>query len=354
MGEALERYMKEQPGVCSGLKFYSGVKAMPPEYLWEPYLRKDNLNLIRGDGGTGKTMFAMAIAAAVTRGTCTENMPGELHCGPGNVLYYGAEDDPGECRYRMDMCGCDANKIASPAGKMPTLADTDTIRAQIHEIEARLVVFDPIQAFLPSGTDMNRANEMRPLLDGLRNLCREENCTAIFVEHLNKAEKMKATYRGIGSVDITNGSRSVLFVNYHPDAPGMRVAMQIKANARHGRPIQFSIDGDGGFSWYGTCDITEEALLGARPKPAAPKPDPILDLVRYFATATPEGWTGTATDMLEQGATIAHGITSARTIGKRLLGLQEQLAREGIACTKRNTNDGRYYTIRQISAAPGA
>jgi len=43
-------------GACS-LVSLDQIKPEPPQYAWEPYLRLFNINDVRGDGGTGKTMF---------------------------------------------------------------------------------------------------------------------------------------------------------------------------------------------------------------------------------------------------------------------------------------------------------
>ena len=165
---------------------------MPPKFLWEPYLRLNNLNIVRGDGGAGKTMLVLAILAAITRGKAPDGMPGILHCEASNVLYLGAEDDLEDYRHRLDLCGCDTRRVFT-SRTLPNLGFLEAMERLIRESSAKAVVLDPIQAFLPPGADMNRANEMRPLLDGLRALCRRTACTAILVEHCNKLSKLKVT-----------------------------------------------------------------------------------------------------------------------------------------------------------------
>ena len=63
-----QRLKRIRRKVSSGLVSFEEVKAMPPKFLWEPYLRLNNLNIVRGDGGAGKTMHVLAILAAITRG----------------------------------------------------------------------------------------------------------------------------------------------------------------------------------------------------------------------------------------------------------------------------------------------
>ena len=52
-----------------------------------------------------------------------------------------------------------------------TLADERIARA-IRENNARLVIIDPVQAFLGADVDMNRANEVRPIFRSLETLHR--------------------------------------------------------------------------------------------------------------------------------------------------------------------------------------
>jgi hypothetical protein len=317
------------------------IEPQPPRYFWEPYFRLDNLNVVRGDGGAGKTMFLFALAAAVTTGKQPDGMPGILQCGQGAVIYYGAEDDPGEYANRAALCGCDRKflHVIDEGSTLPQLSDTETFRRQIRATGAKLVVFDPIQSFLGAGTDMNRANEVRPMLDALRALCREMGVTAVIIEHLNKATQQKAAYRGIGTVDIINASRSTLMIGYHPEERGMSVAIQIKANAKYGAPIKFSIDSDGRFKWRGTCDVTEDDVANARrfkQTESMDVIDPVLALVLALMEKYPDGWTGTTSQMLAEGSALVDCalITGNNSIGKRLPGIHKELAKRGIQWQK--------------------
>lgn len=322
------------------------ITAEPPRYLWEPYLRRGNLNIIRGDGGAGKTMLAVAIAAAVTQGTQPAGMPGFLDInGSGNVFILSNEDDFGELRHRLDLCGADASRIFScqPAA-VPALGDTNRITALIQESNAVLLVLDPLQAFLPHGTDINSASDMRPLLEGLRSACRNTDCTALVLEHLNKASKMSAIQRGLGSMDIINASRSALYVCPHPHNPALRVALHVKANAKRGRSIAFSIDDSGVFSWAGDCSVTEEDVSNARIK-APTMENPVTRLIRVLADR-PQGWSGYASQ-LAQNAPDYDIAVDAVTIGKTLPGLIPSLKAEGIIVTKQRKPGGTFYIIRR-------
>ena len=119
--DALEIYLGEKKP-SGELMSFGEVQAVPPKYLWEPYLRLDNLNIVRGDGGAGKTMLVLAILAAITRGEAPQGMPGILRCDASNVIFLGNEDEPEAYRHRLDLCGCIAGRVYTKRdAPLPTL-----------------------------------------------------------------------------------------------------------------------------------------------------------------------------------------------------------------------------------------
>ena len=67
---------------------------------------------------------------------------------------------------------------------------------------ARLLILDPIQAYLGGGMDMNRANEARDMTKKLAALAEKYQCAIVLVGHMNKAAGNKAAYRGMGWIDF--------------------------------------------------------------------------------------------------------------------------------------------------------
>ena len=176
---------------------YDTVEPQPPSYLWEPYLTENNVNLVFGAGGSGKTMLVCALIAALTSGNHPPEMPGVLPGDPVNAIYFGSEDDAENYSYRLLKCGADRARVFSvPESDMPGLIATGAIREYISEARAKLIVFDPIQAFLPAGADMNSTSEMRPLMNGLREICREMKCRIVSLPG------DQATIRGYSGVTL--------------------------------------------------------------------------------------------------------------------------------------------------------
>ena len=50
---------------------------------------------------------------------------------------------------------------------------------------ARLLILDPIQAYLGGGMDMNRANEARDMTKRLRTMAEKYKCAIILIGHMN-------------------------------------------------------------------------------------------------------------------------------------------------------------------------
>ena len=142
-----------------------------------------------------------------------------------------------------------------------TLADERIARA-IRENNAKLVIIDPVQAFLGADVDMNRANEVRPIFRSLGDIAQATGCAIVLIGHLNKAAGTQSTYRGLGSIDITAAVRSLLFIGKLKDSPTTRVLIHEKSSlAPPGQSIAFSLGDEKGFAWIGAYDITADELL---------------------------------------------------------------------------------------------
>ena len=73
----------------------------------------------------------------------------------------------------------------------------DRIEEAIKRENAKLCIFDPIQAYLGGDTDMNRANEAREMTKKLGSIAERTGCAIVLIGHMNKGSGAKAAYRGI-------------------------------------------------------------------------------------------------------------------------------------------------------------
>ena len=245
----------------------SDVELTPVEWLWKPYLPFGKLSVLQGNPGEGKTYFAMHLAAACTNGKLLPNME---HMEPFNVIYQTAEDGLGDTvKPRLIEAGADLDRVLviDDSDVQLTLSD-ERIEKAIIENNARLVIIDPIQAYLGADVDMNRANEVRPIFMRLGQVAQRTGCAILLIGHLNKAAGMQSLQRGLGSIDIAAAVRSVMFIGKLKHDPTMRILTHEKSSlAPPGASLAFSLGDEGGFRWVGEYDITaDEMLSGIEPQ----------------------------------------------------------------------------------------
>lgn len=245
----------------------SDVELTPVEWLWKPYLPFGKLSVLQGNPGEGKTYFAMHLAAACTNGKLLPNME---RMKPFNVIYQTAEDGLGDTvKPRLIEAGADLDRVLviDDSEVQLTLSD-ERIEKAIVENNVRLLIIDPIQAYLGADVDMNRANEVRPIFMRLGQVAQRTGCAILLIGHLNKAAGMQSLQRGLGSIDIAAAVRSVMFIGKLKHDPTMRILTHEKSSlAPPGASLAFSLGDEGGFRWVGEYDITaDEMLSGIEPQ----------------------------------------------------------------------------------------
>lgn len=238
------------------------VESKTVNFLWYPYIPYGKLTIIQGDPGEGKTTAVLQIAAALTKG---DRLPGdETDRAAVDVIYQTAEDGLADTvKPRLEAAGADCSRVhvIDESEQGLSLLD-ERIESAIIQTGAKLVILDPIQAYLGAGVDMHRANEIRPVMKHLGDIAEKYGCAIILIGHMNKASGSKSTYRGLGSIDIQATARSVLIVARVKDDPDCRVIAHDKSSlAPEGQSISFRLSEETGFVWEGPIDLTVEELL---------------------------------------------------------------------------------------------
>lgn len=231
------------------------------DWLWYPYIPFGKLTIVQGNLGEGKIFFAMQLAAACTN---QKFLPDMESFEPFHMIFQTAEDGLGDMvKPRLVSTGADLKRVLviDDAENPLDLAD-DRIEKAIRENNAKLMVIDPLQAFLGANVDMNRVNEVRPIFRKLADIAQSTGCAIVMIGHLNKASGTQSAYRGLGSIDIVAVVRSILFVGKVKDDPTTRVIVHEKSLlAPPGRALAFSLGDQKGFLWIGAYDISAEDLL---------------------------------------------------------------------------------------------
>ena len=251
---------------------YEDIEQTSVEWLWFPYLPFGKLTIIQGNPGEGKTYFAMMLTAACTNRKTFPNME-EIE--PFNVIYQTAEDGMGDTiKPRLVEAGADLSRVMviDDTEEALTLSD-DRIEKAIRQNQVRLLIIDPVQAFIGADVDMNRANEVRPVFRKLGMIAEQTGCAIVLIGHLNKSSGTQSTYRGLGSIDIMAAVRSLLFIGKVKKDPTTRVLIHEKSSlAPPGETMAFKLGDEEGFRWVGAYEISADDLLdGKEGKPTETK-----------------------------------------------------------------------------------
>ena len=262
IAHSISRYAPEHEGLFG---LMSNVTPRDVAFLWKPYFVRGAINLLEGDPNVGKTFLLCKLAAAISSGT---PLPGHTEATAQNVLFMSAEDDPETTLVRRLMrMGAELDRIWF-MNKFLRL-DEDIIQLvekHIAQNKVAVILIDPLLAYMQGGIDMNKANETRPFMARLAELAKAHDVTIIALRHLNKADKDKAIFRGLGSVDITAAARSAVMVGLHPEDDETRVFVHIKHNlSARGDSLLYTLEGATDSEvpeliWGGATDLTAEDL----------------------------------------------------------------------------------------------
>ena len=279
--------MVEKQNVELKLIHMEDVVSKEVEWLWYPYIPYGKITIIEGDPGEGKTTLVLKLAAALSRGLplpCDDDKEYE----PIHIIYQTAEDGIEDTiKPRLEKAGADCSmiRVIDETDKELSMTD-DRLEQAIIETGARLIILDPIQAYIGATVDMHRANEIRPVLKHLGIIAEKYNCAIILIGHMNKASGSKSTYRGLGSIDIQATARSVLLVARLRDKPNIRIMAHDKSSlAPAGDAIGFEMTEDNGMVCIGPYDITIDELLSGNEGGGKKKLDIAENFIKeYFGT----------------------------------------------------------------------
>ncbi|MFI3166269.1 MAG: AAA family ATPase [Bacillota bacterium] len=238
------------------------IQSKQVQWLWYPYIPFGKITIVQGDPGEGKTTLALRIAALLSNGS---NLPCDsTDREPINVIYQTAEDGLDDTiKPRLEEAGADCSMIKVIDESETALSMLDErIEEAINELSAKLIILDPIQAYVGANINMNNANEVRTVMSRIGKVAERNNCAILLVGHMNKGSGSKSSYRGLGSIDFQASARSVLIVGRIKDNPEIRVMAQAKSSlAPEGEAIAFELNKETGFRWVGHYKISVDELL---------------------------------------------------------------------------------------------
>lgn len=256
------------------LRPFSSLEPRPVEWLWSNWLPLGKLAVLDGDPGLGKSTLLLDLAARVSR---DGRMPDGSQGASGHVAVMSAEDAAEDTILpRLIVAEANLNRVLDLSSvrkgdeeRPPEIPnDLPRIEAKLAECDCRLLVIDPLMAFL-YGADANKDQEIRRVLFKLSKIAEKHRCAVIAMRHLNKGGGTKAIYRGNSSIGVIGHARTGLMVAVDPDDEHKRVLAVSKCNlAARPRSLRYTLTPIGPVcrvEWCGTSEYDADTLMQPPP-----------------------------------------------------------------------------------------
>lgn len=217
-------------------------------HLWPYVVPEGKATILYGAGGTGKSAFACAIAAAVQSGRSLLGNKTQQR----NVLYCDWETDEGDVAHRVAAASRGIG-LTSPAAvaymslEMPIDNEIDFIAQSVAEQDIGLVIIDStMMAMTPSGSGADPASAAIQFFRALRLL----GCAAIVIDHISGDDQRRGragaskpygsiakwntarnAFELIDTTEAMDGSRVILRhrkANLGPKMPGGEVQIKVE------------------------------------------------------------------------------------------------------------------------------
>jgi len=200
----LEAYRSGQP--AKEIWPLKDPKAIPePEFLVRPLLYKGKPNLFFGEGGTGKSYLALALAILTQDTACAD--PLGLEAAKATALYLDYETDEAEFTKRLTRLekgfGTQPTPIFYRECSLPFIEDIDQIETLVAQNNIDFLIIDSLGVASASG-NLNEAQTATAFYAALRRL----KVTSLLITHTRKDTDTKKA-DPFGSVYYSNLARSI-------------------------------------------------------------------------------------------------------------------------------------------------
>lgn len=289
---------EERPRTA-GLSFLSiaaAAKASRPlRWLLPGRIPFGQVTVLDGDPDQGKSCLMLDLAARLTRGKPMPLADPSTATPPAGVIVLCAEDSVKQVVLpRLQVAGADLDRIiairrsfaeaqaAAAPGERDEAAsisaqsvqlprDIAALRELVIRSGARLLIIDPLVAYVGEGVNWHLDHSVRRVLLPLAQLAEELDIAIVVIRHLNKETGPKAIYRGSGTMGIIGTAHSGLLVLSDPDDRDVHLLVTIKQNlAERAAALRYALRSAGDYvrvDWLGECEVDADALLRRLPHP---------------------------------------------------------------------------------------
>jgi hypothetical protein len=243
-------------------------------WLWAGRIPVGKITILQGDPGLGKSTLALDLAARVTRkGMMPDGSAMGLSEAAGVVVMTAEDGLADTIQPRLEAADADLERVVTFGPNEQVLIPHDVRRLElaIEQSQSRLVVIDPLAAFLDPTVNGWVNQDVRRALHPLKQIAERTGAAILVLDHLSKAQGRAAIYRGNGSVAFNAAARSVLLVGKHPADSNLRVVARVKGNlCADPGSLAYSMEaannGSVRIRWVGICELTADDLGEDRPQ----------------------------------------------------------------------------------------
>lgn len=294
-GYTVDRLMNLPDEEGTSVYTAASVTTRKVAWAWHQYFPLGKLSIIEGDPGDGKSVLTVDLAARWSTGA---PMPGALvGLPPTTVILVSAEDDMDDTIVpRLRRAGANLERVKLvPHGPTPDkpfdfARDLAGLAKVVADLDAKVVVFDPLSAFMGEQTDTHNDASVRRALQPLKAMATLTGAAVLVVRHLTKGSAGgKALYRGGGSIGFIGAARAAYLVADLVDDPGTKAFACVKNNLAPKPPTLTykieAVDDEPYVVWGEALDMGAQAILDGPERKKSPEQDDELSSRRMARQA---------------------------------------------------------------------
>lgn len=218
--------------------FASEIDPEPIDWLWDGYLAHGKITLIGGNPDVGKTLMVLDWIARVTN---EKHWPHGARAPLGSAFILSAEDGAADTiRPRLEAAGANLGlvgilkSVTNGAGEYKTFSlqsDLEQLGNAMAQAQARarLLLIDPITAYLGSDIDSNRTTDVRAALEPLSKFAEEQQIAVVAITHPPKGASGNAINSFTGSLAFVAAPRLAFIVTNEADSD-RKLLLKVKNN----------------------------------------------------------------------------------------------------------------------------
>lgn len=245
---------------------FADVQPEPTRWVWENWVALQNVSILNGLPGSGKSTFLSDLAAKISTGY---PLPGcdAASIPPSPVLFISREDNLSSKTVPNTRAALANDEIIfNEDAPLALPRDMSLLTKQVEKVRPRLLVIDPVSKYFFCSSERS----VRAAIDPLVSLAREADLALLLVRHIGRTART-ALYAGAGSIALTGEARSEMMIGTDPANPDRKVLAHQKTN--NNGPLQESISfrlKQSGpattLEWLGPSTCTAEDLVRSAPE----------------------------------------------------------------------------------------